>query len=262
MGRLIRLLLGLYLLAALASPLPALRERARDTSGPLAAAPSAEHWLGTTRNGQDLAARVVLASGQAATQGLALGLATTALGVLLGALARAHALGRHGMQALATLADALPFYLLALALGHALGGSAWALPLAIVLSQWTLTARLLAIELQRIESSGFVAAAQVAGLGRLQRLRHHLLPHSRAVILPQALLTTVVAIKAEVLLGFLGLGSPETVSFGLLLAEAGRDLLAGSVNGLIASGGALAGLVLLLSHLASQLARAPGPPLR
>ena len=66
-------------------------------------------------------------------------------------------------------------------------------------------------------------------------LRRHLLPNTVHILLVQATLTFVAAIKTEVILSFLGIGSPDGVSWGAMLAESTQDILAGHFGNFLAA---------------------------
>jgi peptide/nickel transport system permease protein len=60
-------------------------------------------------------------------------------------------------------------------------------------------------------------------------------PNTIHILLAQAAIVFVVAIKSEVILSFLGLGIQDGVSWGLMLAESTQEVLAGQFNNLLAA---------------------------
>lgn len=244
----------LYAAAALAAALGLIGSHWSRNGEQAYAPPSAEHWLGTNRNGQDVLARALYATRSAFQVGLAAAIFATALGVALGALAGYGAAPVDvAVSWLADVFDSIPFYLLAIALAYTLPGQAWAMPLAIVLGFWTTTARLVRAELRRLRSEAFVTAARAGGLGQWRILRVQLLPHCAPLALVQASLVFVAAIKTEALLSFLGIGTGAELSWGYMLAQAAEELPAGHWQNFVAATGALTGLVLATGLLADEL---------
>jgi peptide/nickel transport system permease protein len=72
-----------------------------------------------------------------------------------------------------------------------------------------------------------VEAAHAIGLPGLKILTRHVLPNTIHILLVQGTLVFVAAIKAEVILSFLGLGIRHGVSWGLMLAESTQEVLSG-----------------------------------
>jgi len=80
-----------------------------------------------------------------------------------------------------------------------------------------------------------VESARAIGLPGLTILFRHVLPNTTHLLLVQATLTWVAAVKTEVILSFLGLGVQDGVSWGLMLSESTQDVLAGHFGNLIAA---------------------------
>lgn len=198
---------------------------------------SASHWFGTNRLGQDILDRAVHSVGTALRVGVLVALAATALGALLGALAGWRAGGwLDGLLLwLKGVLDSVPFYLFAAALAFALGGSPAAMYLAMIATFWTPTARLVRGEVMRLREQEFVLSARAIGVPDLLIIWRHVLPNTSHILLVQAALTLVAAIKTEVILSFLGIGVQDGVSWGLMLAEATQDVLAGHFGNFLAA---------------------------
>ncbi len=218
------------------------------------AAPGAEHWLGTNRNGQDILARALYGTRTAFVIGFSVALIATFIGALLGAAA-AH-FGRwvdEGVLWLAGVFDAIPFYLFAVAVAFALHGHPAGMILAMVGAFWTGTARLVRAEVLKLRALPFIGAARAVGLSRRQILWRHLLPNCAQLWLVQAGLVFVSAIKTEVILSFLGLGPQQGVSWGLMIAQAATEVASGQGWNFIAASGFMFGLVLAFSLLIDAL---------
>lgn len=224
-------------------------------TGTMWEAPSAGHWLGTNLLGQDIFQRTLAGTATAFEVGLLVALTTTALGAVAGGLAGyfSHTWVDELLLWIKGTLDAIPFYLFVAAVAFALHGYAGAMQMAMIATFWTTTARLVRAETMRIRELDFVAAARVSGLGPWRIIVRHILPNTAHVLLVQATLTFVAAIKAEVILSFLGLGVRDSISWGVMIAEAGQEILAGQYMNFIAASVALFGLVMAFNRLADQL---------
>jgi ABC-type dipeptide/oligopeptide/nickel transport system permease subunit len=217
--------------------------------------PSGDHWLGTNRLGQDIMVRALASTATAFEVGLLVGLVTTCLGAAFGVLGGhfAHGWLDEAILWLKNTIDAIPFYLFVIAVAFALQGHGLAMHLAMIATFWTTTARLVRAETLRIGQSGFVEAARATGSTPYRIMLRHLLPNLSHVLLVQATLVFVAAIKAEVVLSFLGIGVQDSISWGVMLAEAGQDVLAGQYMNFIVASAFLFVLVMAGSLLADRL---------
>jgi len=233
-------------------------------SGGMWEAPSVQHWLGTNRLGQDVLSRTLAGAATAFEVGLSVALGATAFGAVAGGIAGyfSQTWIDEIIQWCKGTLDAIPFYLFVAAVAFALQGHAAAMHLAMIATFWTTTARLVRAETQHIRQLDFIAAARVSGLKPWRVILRHILPNSAHIILVQATLTFVAAIKTEVILSFLGIGLHDTVSWGLMIAEAGQDILAGQYMNFIAASLALFGLIMAFNRLADDLQAALDPRTR
>lgn len=226
--------------------------------------PSARHWLGTNLLGQDILTRAVAGTATAFEIGLVVALVSTALGSLIGVTAGYHE-GSWIDSSLVWLAgtiDAIPFYLFVAALAFAMHGHPAAMQLAMIATFWTTTARLVRAETQRIRRLDFIEAARACGTPPSRIMLRHVLPNLSHLILVQATLVFVAAIKVEVVLSFLGLGVQDSISWGVMIAEAGQEILAGQYMNFIAASVFLFGLVMSFNGLADRLQEYLDPRLR
>jgi len=198
---------------------------------------SPEFWFGTNVLGQDIFARAMYSVRTAFEIGVVVALLSTLLGALLGALAGWHSHGwiDHAVMWLKGVLDSIPFYLFVAAVAYALQGEPWAMHLAMIATFWTGTGRLVRAEVMKIKSREFVLAARAIGLPDALIILRHVLPNTAHILLVQASLVFVAAIKTEVILSFLGLGVQHGVSWGLMLAESTQEVLAGQFNNFLAA---------------------------
>lgn len=229
------------------------------TAGPMWAPPSGEFWFGTNVIGQDIFQRAIRSTATAFEIGFTVALLATMLGAVLGGVAgAAGGWTDEAMLWAAGVIDSIPFFLFVAALSFALEGWPWAMHAAMIAAFWTTTARLVRAEVRRLRALPFAEAARAAGLSPPRVLFRHLLPNTTHVLLVQATLAFVAAIKAEVILSFLGLGGAG-VSWGQMIAESTQELMAGRFANFAAASLMLMGLVLAFNLFADSLQDALDP---
>lgn len=218
-------------------------------------APSTRHWLGTNMLGQDIFDRTVVSAGVAFRVGIVVAALATLLGALLGAMAGWY--HRSWLDELVLwllgVLDSIPFYLFVAAVAFAMHGNSWAMQVAMIATFWTGTARLVRGEVLRLKQREFVESARAIGLPGHRILVRHVLPNTSHLLLVQATLTFVAAIKTEVILSFLGLGISDGISWGLMLAESTQEVLAGQFGNFFAASGCLLALLMGFNLLADCL---------
>ena len=216
---------------------------------------SSTHWFGTNLIGQDILQRALFGTATAYEVGLIVTLSSTLLGTVLGAMAGWY---HHGwldevILWLTGVLDSIPFYLFAAAVAFALQGHVWAMHLAMIVTFWTTTARIVRGEVMRIKQREFIEAARAIGIPGPKIVFRHVLPNTFHILLVQASIVFVAAINTEVILSFLGLGIQDGVSWGLMIAESSQEVLAGHFGNFFAAGTALFILLMGFNLLADAL---------
>lgn len=219
-------ILALLALAALAAPLLFPGDPLK-IAGPALTAPFTDPAFpfGTDRLGRDVLAGVFHGARASLAVGLAAAFAALAIGLVVGTLA-GFASGFID-EALMRVADAfqiVPGFLLALAFVSTLGASMPTVILAIALSAWAEPARLARAEVLSIRERDYVAAARIIGMHPLEIAFREILPNALPPVLAFAAITVAGAILTEAALSFLGLGDPNIVTWGGMIAE-GRNVL-------------------------------------
>jgi peptide/nickel transport system permease protein len=190
-------------------------------TGPSLAPPGAHYPLGTDQPGRSVlllviwGARPSLAIGVIATAG------TIAIGAVFGLLA-GH-FGGITSRVLMAVTDwfiALPQIVLAISLAAVLGQGDASITVAIAVTTWPTTARIVRAQTLAVEARPFVERAHALGAGHRQVLLRQILPNVIPLILVSSTLTVSGAILTETTLQFLGLGNPTDVSWGGLLNQA------------------------------------------
>jgi peptide/nickel transport system permease protein len=191
--------------------------------------PSAEHWLGTDRQGRDLWARLAYGSRTILLLAPAAVLVALVVGGTLGLLAGYYGglLDEVIMRALDALM-AFPQILLYLVIIAALGPSAVNVVIAITIAGAPGIARLVRSLTLDIKTRDYIAAAQTRGEHPLYIMFVEILPNARGPIIIDAMLRVGYAVFAIGTLGFLGLGlPPPTPDWGSIVDVGRRFIQAG-----------------------------------
>jgi ABC-type dipeptide/oligopeptide/nickel transport system permease subunit len=222
---------------------------------------SAEHWFGTNLIGQDIFDRALYSTKTAFEVGLVVALLATLTGALLGAVA-----GFFGGSWLDEIViwlmgvlDSIPFYLFVAAIVFAMQDSPYAMHVAMVSTFWTGVARLIRGEVIKLRGLEYVEAAHAIGVPEYTIIFRHILPNTSHILLVQATITFVAAIKSEVILSFLGLGVKDGMSWGLMIAESSQEVLAGFFNNFLAASVFMFGLVMAFNMFSDALQDALDP---
>jgi len=251
----------LYFIAALGVWLGVWGTGWADVDGPKWAPMSGEYWFGTNIIGEDIFQRSIYSTKTAFEIGLVVAVLSTILGALLGALAGFFS-GRW-IDAIVLwlmgVLDSIPFYLFVAAVAFALQGNPWAMHVAMVSTFWTTTGRLVRGEVIKLRNFEFVEAARAIGVPQFTIVFRHIIPNTFHILLVQATIVFVAAIKSEVILSFLGLGVQDGVSWGLMISESTLEVLAGFFNNFIAASALLFVLVMAFNMFSDSLQDALDP---
>ncbi|MFC7307122.1 dipeptide/oligopeptide/nickel ABC transporter permease/ATP-binding protein [Streptomyces monticola] len=214
------LLLAVTVLAVLAPLLWGNDAAVVDTAA-IQQGPSDAHLLGTDNLGRDIFHRVLVAT----RLSLLLAVTATLIGGLLGIVlgAAPSVLPRRAgrlVTALVNIAVAFPGLLLALFFAVIFGVGTTGAVLAIGLAMAPAFARLTQTLAASVAGQDFVAAARVAGVGRLRLLVRHVLPNIGEPLAVNATIGAGSSLLAFAGLSFLGLGvqAPD-YDWGRLLGE-------------------------------------------
>jgi len=241
--------LAAFALVALTAPLTVGADvtGVTDAPGRPLESPSGEFWLGTDRYGRDLLGLLIWGSRVSLLVGLLAAFLSVAIGAVVGITA-GHFKGAYATVAM-RVTDwflVMPTLVLAIALLTVMSRSLGTVVLAIGITTWPTTARLVRAQTLAVESRPYIERATALGGGHGHIMLRHVLPNVMPLVLAQTTLMVSSSILAEATLAFLGLGDPTVVSWGGLLQEA-RE--AGAVSAgdwwyLVPPGIAIAGVAL------------------
>lgn len=257
--------LGLGLLVAMAVLAPVVKPRdpldlvARPMIAPFV---DPRFLLGTDQLGRDVLAQVLYSARVSLLVGLTAAAAAIALGISVGALAGFLGGRADGMLMRVTEAfQTVPTFLLALALVSVMGASTANVVVAIAISSWPATARLVRAEVLSLRQREFVDAARLAGVRPVTIAFREVLPGALQPVVSLVGITVGSAILVESALAFLGLGDPNQVSWGLMISN-GRDAIRVAPYLVVIPGVCIAVAVLSVSLLGDALGARLAPQRR
>ena len=185
------------------------------------APPSARFPLGTDYAGRSILTLLIWGTRPSLAVGLIATVLTMILGSVIGLLA-----GHYGgllSRVLMAVTDwfiALPALPLAIALAAVLGQGDVSITIAIAVTSWPGTARLIRAQTLAVEARPFIERARALGARDGQLVVRQVLPNVAPFILVSSTLTVASAILSETTLTFLGLGNPVEVSWGSMINQA------------------------------------------
>ena len=188
--------------------------------------PSAAHVLGTDRYGRDMLSRVIMGSQTTIYSALLLVGIITVTGTLVGIIC-----GYTGGKldaVLMRISDvflAFPGMVFAIAVAGVMGGGVMNAVVALACISWPKFARIARSQVMVIKDSAFIAAAKLAGTGRIKMIGRHILPNIAGPIVVTAVLDIGTMMMEIAGLSFLGLGAlPPIAEWGSMMSN-GRSML-------------------------------------
>ncbi|MEU9202460.1 ABC transporter permease [Streptomyces sp. NPDC048332] len=218
-------LAGLILIALIAVCAPVLTgenaQSVTEAPGGALESPSAEFPLGTDQFGRSVLALLIWGARVSLTVGLLAAFLCVAIGTVVGIVA-GHFRGWYS-TVLMRVTDwflVMPTLVLAIALATVMDRSLWTVIIAIGVTTWPTTARLVRAQTLAVESRPYIERARALGGGHGHIMLRHVLPNVMPLVLAQTTLVISSAILTEATLAFLGLGDPTITSWGGMLQDA------------------------------------------
>jgi peptide/nickel transport system permease protein len=218
-------LVSLVLIGGLALAAPLLTDESgldvTRATGATLRPPDGTFWLGTDEAGRS----VLLLTWWGARVSLLVGLSAAVLSVVIGTVVGVLAAHFPGLIA-ATLMRITDFFLvlpalvLAIALSTVLERGLMTIVLAVGVTSWPTTARVVRAQALTIEARPYVERARALGAGHAHIMGRHVLPAVLPLVFANTTLSVAGAVTAESTLAFLGLGDPGRVSWGAMLKSA------------------------------------------
>ena len=207
-----------------------------------------DYPLGSDALGRDVAAGIFHGARVSLLIGLAATAASASVGVAVGALA-----GYYGgwvddvLMRLTEAVQTIPPFIFTIVVVTLLVPSVPVVVLAIALVSWPTVARLVRAEFMALRDRDFVQSCHAIGMGDLRIMATQILPNTLAPVIVTTSIGVATAILTESSLAFLGLGDPNVMSWGTIIAS-GREML--RTNWYLT---AIPGIAILITVLALNL---------
>jgi peptide/nickel transport system permease protein len=187
--------------------------------------PNAVHWLGTDNFGRDVLSRVIYGSQVSLRIALMVVIMNAVFGTLIGASAGYFRKLDNPIMRVMDGLMAFPAILLAIALAATLGPSEFNAVIALTIAYTPRTARIVRASVLVVREMDYVQAALASGAGHIRILFRHVLVNSMAPLIVQLTFIFALAVLAEAVLSFIGVGPPPpTPTWGNIISE-GRNYI-------------------------------------
>jgi peptide/nickel transport system permease protein len=260
------LIIVFYALLALAAKFGLIATPWDEVVGPSYSPPSLENykmWLGTDIFGRSVLYKVIHGTRIAMSVGLVSSLITIPIGIVLGAAA-----GYFGKWLddvivwFYTVLQSIPNLMLLIAITYALGKGIVAIYLALGVTSWIGLCRVMRGEFIKHKNREYVLAAHSLGAGHTSKIFKHILPNVFHFVIINLSIQFMSAIKAEVILTFLGLGLQGQPSWGTMIDDARLELARGVWWQLAAATAAMFFVILAFNILGDALRDALDPKIK
>ena len=183
--------------------------------------PSLQHPFGTDEFGRSVLTLTIWGSRTSLIVGLAAATVTSLLGTVVG-VSGGYVGGRTDtmLNSLSNWFLVIPWIPFAIALEAILGASLLNIIIVIGVTSWASTARLVRAQTLSVKNRSYVERARAIGASELRIVGRHVLPNLIPVIAASTVLAVSGAILSETTLALLGLGDPNTVSWGSVIEQA------------------------------------------
>lgn len=227
--------------------------------------PSWANPLGTDPAGRSVLAMLIWG----ARVSLLVGFCATAVSMVIGTVV-GMAAGHFTGATQAVLMRIIDFFLvvpglvLAIVLSSIIGPGVATIIIAIGITSWAGTARVVRSQTLTVESRAYIERSWALGASNAHIIKKHVLPAVMPLVLANTTLTVGSAVIAESTLSFLGLGDPSSISWGSMLKMA---LDTGAATGgfwwyVLSPGLAIVGVVLCFTLVGRALESVINPTLR
>lgn len=181
--------------------------------------PSAEHWLGTTSQGQDVLSWMLHGTRTSMLVGFASAIIGTVLTVVIGAWAGfSGGLVDRFLNGTILVFGNFPTFALLFIVAAAFQNANWLL-VSIVIGgiEWAGGARQIRAQTMSLRGRDFTTALRTVGESRARIILVEVMPHLLGVISPMFLGLIAAGVNQQAALAFLGIGNPSEPSWGLMI---------------------------------------------
>jgi peptide/nickel transport system permease protein len=180
--------------------------------------PSAAHLLGTNDIGQDIFSELILGTRVTLLTGTIAAFFVILIGTSVGVIAGyTGGIVDRMLSSLTSVFMAIPSLPFTIVLVTFLEPSVWNIVIAICLTSWTSTARVVRSKVAELKEQPFVKIEETLGQRKSYIMVHHILPNISEIILMRSTLAVSSAMLTEASISFLGLGVYNQKSWGSIL---------------------------------------------
>lgn len=185
-------------------------------------------WLGTDVFGRSILFKLFAGAKTAMTLGLLVTCISLPLGLFMGSIA-GYFSGKVDafVQWVYSVIVSVPYILLILAISYILGKGMLAICVAMGVVGWVGLCRMTRAEFMKLREREFVLASRLMGASDWRLIFRHILPNVMHIIIVAASMEIMGAIKAEVILTYLGVGVQNGASWGQMITDAPGELMIG-----------------------------------
>lgn len=184
------------------------------------AKPSSQHFFGTDKLGRDVFAMTIHGARVSLMVGIVAASISAVLGTTIGAVA-----GYYGGKVERFVSEFInvfvmtPTFFLILLVIALFGSNIYKVMIVIGLTSWTGNARLMRGQAKSLKERTFVKSAKVIGESNFRIMMKHVIPNGIFPVIANTTMNISGAILLESSLSFLGLGDPNVVSWGQIIAH-------------------------------------------
>jgi peptide/nickel transport system permease protein len=191
--------------------------------------PGPGHPLGTDQYGIDVLGRLMTGGQSSLELGFAVGIATTLVGLLYGAVSgMAGGFVDAFMMRIVDTVLAVPTFILLIIVASMFSLSLTIIIVILTVLSWPYTARLIRGQVLALRSREFVQAAQTMGANSRWILLRHMVPNTLGISVVTATFAIADSIYALSALSFLGIGPPPPFTdWGTMLTDGVNNLFNG-----------------------------------
>ena len=185
------------------------------------------HWLGTDYLGRDLLTRMFKGARISLLIAFISVITNVIIGVVYGAVSAYYG-GKLDiiLTHFAEVLDGLPYVVVVILFRLLFGAGMIAIILALCMTGWIGTSRLIRAQFYRFKGREYVLAARTLGVPDRTLIFRHILPNCVGPLITRAMIAIPGAIFSESFLAYIGLGiTPPDTSIGLLLSDGQKVLL-------------------------------------
>lgn len=201
---------------------PIFSQNPRSTDNPALLPPSPEHWLGTTKLGNDMFAQLAIGAQGSLLVGVVAGGIAIILSLVFGVLAGYLGGWREDTLALLTnVMIVIPGLPLVMVISSFVPQRSWQLVAFVLgITSWAGAAYVLRLQTRSLRTRDYVYASKVAGERSFRVILVEIMPNLLPLLTAQFLFAIIFAILGEAGLSYLGLGPNSSITWGTILNDA------------------------------------------